>query len=123
LAHEEQNSQEQILRKPRTLKGTVKYMAPDFNAPLEGFPGVHGIRVLIDSHALIWYVDQDKLLSLASSQGKSALFNLRRITYLSHNGVLHVVRWCDSHQRKEIRGCGDATGMLNAKSSLKNYSA
>jgi PIN domain nuclease of toxin-antitoxin system len=24
------------------------------------------MRVLIDSHALIWYVDQDKLLSLAS---------------------------------------------------------
>lgn len=24
------------------------------------------MRVLIDSHALIWYVDQDKLLSIAS---------------------------------------------------------
>ena len=24
------------------------------------------MRVLIDSHALIWYVDQDKLLSLTS---------------------------------------------------------
>jgi hypothetical protein len=32
LAHEEQNSQE-ILRKPGTLKGTVTYMAPDFDAP------------------------------------------------------------------------------------------
>ena len=30
------------------------------------FPGVYGMRVLIDSHALIWYVDQDKLLSIAS---------------------------------------------------------
>jgi hypothetical protein len=31
LAHEEQNSQEQIMREPGTLKGTVKYMAPDFD--------------------------------------------------------------------------------------------
>jgi hypothetical protein len=31
LAHEEQNSQEHIERKPGTLKGTVKYMAPDFD--------------------------------------------------------------------------------------------
>lgn len=34
LAHEEQDSQEQIVRKPRTLKGTVKYMAPDFDSAL-----------------------------------------------------------------------------------------
>ena len=31
LTHEEQNSQEQIVRKPGTLKGAVKYMAPDFD--------------------------------------------------------------------------------------------
>ena len=31
LAHEEQHSQKQIVRKPGTLKGTVKYMAPDFD--------------------------------------------------------------------------------------------
>jgi len=31
LAHEEQNSQEHIERMPGTLKGTVKYMAPDFD--------------------------------------------------------------------------------------------
>lgn len=37
LAHQEQNSQEQIVRRPGTLKGTVKYMAPDFDAPLEDF--------------------------------------------------------------------------------------
>ena len=37
LAHEEQNSQEHIVRRPGTLKGTVKYMAPDFDAPLEDF--------------------------------------------------------------------------------------
>lgn len=37
LAHEEQNSQEQIARNPGTLKGTVKYMAPDFDTPLEDF--------------------------------------------------------------------------------------
>ena len=37
LAHEEQNSQERIVRRPGTLKGTVKYMAPDFDAPLEDF--------------------------------------------------------------------------------------
>ena len=30
LAHEEQNSPEQIVRKPGTLKETVNYMAPDF---------------------------------------------------------------------------------------------
>ena len=37
LAHEEQKSQKQIARRPGTLKGTVKYMAPDFDAPLEDF--------------------------------------------------------------------------------------
>jgi hypothetical protein len=37
LAREEQNSHEQIVRRPGTLKGTVKYMAPDFDAPLEDF--------------------------------------------------------------------------------------
>jgi hypothetical protein len=37
LAHEEQNSREDIARRPGTLKGTVKYMAPDFDAPLEDF--------------------------------------------------------------------------------------
>ena len=31
LKHEEQNSQKQVVRKPGTLKGTVKYMAPDFD--------------------------------------------------------------------------------------------
>lgn len=34
LAHEEQNSQDQIVRKPGTLKGTVEYMAPDFDSSL-----------------------------------------------------------------------------------------
>ena len=37
LAHEEQNSQDRVVRRPGTLKGTVKYMAPDFDAPLEDF--------------------------------------------------------------------------------------
>ena len=37
LAHEEQTSHERIVRRPGTLKGTVKYMAPDFDAPLEDF--------------------------------------------------------------------------------------
>jgi len=37
LAREEQNSHEQIVRRPGTLRGTVKYMAPDFDAPLEDF--------------------------------------------------------------------------------------
>lgn len=38
LAHEEQNSQGQIVRKPGTLKETVKYMAPDFDAPVSFIP-------------------------------------------------------------------------------------
>lgn len=37
LAHEEQDSRELTVRRPGTLKGTVKYMAPDFDAPLEDF--------------------------------------------------------------------------------------
>ena len=37
LAHEEQNSREHSVRRPGTLKGTVKYIAPDFDAPLEDF--------------------------------------------------------------------------------------
>ena len=38
LAHEEQNSEKPVVRKPGTLKGTVKYMGPDFDESL--FPGV-----------------------------------------------------------------------------------
>lgn len=34
LAHEEQNSEHPAARKPGTLKGTVKYMAPDFDDSL-----------------------------------------------------------------------------------------
>jgi uncharacterized protein DUF2281 len=37
LAREEQSSHEHVMRRPGTLKGTVKYMAPDFDAPLEDF--------------------------------------------------------------------------------------
>jgi hypothetical protein len=37
LAHEEQDSREHTVRRPGTLKGTVKYMAPHFDAPLEDF--------------------------------------------------------------------------------------
>jgi hypothetical protein len=37
LAHEEQNSHGRIVRRPGTLKGTVKYMAPDFDALVEDF--------------------------------------------------------------------------------------
>jgi hypothetical protein len=37
LAHEEQDSREHTVCRPGTLKGTVKYMAPDFDAPLEDF--------------------------------------------------------------------------------------
>ena len=37
LAHEEQKSKPSTVRRPGTLNGTVKYMAPDFDAPLEEF--------------------------------------------------------------------------------------
>ena len=37
LSHEEANLQKHTVRRPGTLKGTVKYMAPDFGAPLEDF--------------------------------------------------------------------------------------
>jgi hypothetical protein len=37
LAHEGNKTHEHVARRPGTLKGTVKYMAPDFNAPLEDF--------------------------------------------------------------------------------------
>jgi PIN domain nuclease of toxin-antitoxin system len=33
------------------------------------------MRVLIDSHTLIWYVDQDKLLSLTSNASGDANLN------------------------------------------------
>ena len=38
LTHEEQKRQEQTVRKPGTLKGTVKYMAADFDAPVSFIP-------------------------------------------------------------------------------------
>lgn len=34
LARVEENSPEHIMRQPGTLKGAVKYMAPDFDSPL-----------------------------------------------------------------------------------------
>lgn len=37
LADEEQEVEEHYPRHPGGLKGTVKYMAPDFDAPLEDF--------------------------------------------------------------------------------------
>jgi hypothetical protein len=37
LAQEAKKPQEHVVRRPGTLKGTVKYMAPDFDAPLEDF--------------------------------------------------------------------------------------
>ena len=37
LAHEGKKPQGHVVRRPGTLKGTVKYMAPDFDAPLEDF--------------------------------------------------------------------------------------
>src|SRR5215510_14148029 len=42
LTHDESNSHEQIVRKPRTLKGTVKDMAPDFDdSPLSSLMSTH----------------------------------------------------------------------------------
>lgn len=37
LADEEQHSKDHYPRRPGGLKGTVKYMAPDFDAPLDDF--------------------------------------------------------------------------------------
>ncbi len=37
LVHEDEKSQEAFVRRPGTLRGTVKYMASDFDAPLEDF--------------------------------------------------------------------------------------
>ena len=35
------------------LRGTVLYMAPDFDAPLEDFEELHGMRLLLDPHAVV----------------------------------------------------------------------
>ena len=37
LSDEEQHSKDHYTRPPGSLRGTVKYMAPDFDAPLEDF--------------------------------------------------------------------------------------
>lgn len=37
LEHEDEESKGHATRRPGTLRGTVKYMAPDFDAPLEDF--------------------------------------------------------------------------------------
>lgn len=44
-------------RKLGSLHGTVTYIAPDFDAPLDDFAGLHEVKAIIDTHALIWAVD------------------------------------------------------------------
>ena len=52
LAHEEQNSQEQIVRNPGTLKGTVKYMAADFDDSTPSRLSPHEEEITPDSTTL-----------------------------------------------------------------------
>jgi hypothetical protein len=52
LAHEEQNSQEQLARKPGTLQGTVKYMAPDFDDSALSSLSTHEEKVTADTATL-----------------------------------------------------------------------
>ena len=37
--------------------GSVTYMAADFDSPLEEFREVYAMKLLLDSHTLIWAVD------------------------------------------------------------------
>ena len=52
LAHEEQNSHEQIVRKPGSLKGTVKYMAPDFDDSPPSSLSTHEEEIAADTATL-----------------------------------------------------------------------
>jgi hypothetical protein len=52
LAHEEQNSQKQIVREPGTLKGTVKYMAPDFDDSTSSSLSTHDEEIAADTATL-----------------------------------------------------------------------
>jgi hypothetical protein len=39
----------------RDGKGHKTLDAPDFNARVEDFSGVHGMNVLLDTHAFLWF--------------------------------------------------------------------
>ena len=52
LAHEKQNSQEQIVRRPETLKGTVKHMAPDFDDSALSSLSTHDKEIAADTATL-----------------------------------------------------------------------
>ena len=52
LTHEEQNSHEQTMRKPGTLKQTVKYMAPDFDDSAHSSLSPHDQDITADAATL-----------------------------------------------------------------------
>lgn len=49
------------LRQLGAMKGTVLYMAPDFDAPLEDFKEYmeYGLNLLLDTHVLLWFLNDD----------------------------------------------------------------
>lgn len=58
LAHEEQNSQEQITREPGTLKGMVKYMAPDFDDAAFSSSSTHEEEFAADAATLSEWLNE-----------------------------------------------------------------
>ena len=48
---------------PGLLAGHGPLYGPGLRRPAGRLQGVYGMRLLLDAHALIWYADQDHLLS------------------------------------------------------------
>ena len=58
LTHEGQNSDEQIVREPGTLKGTVKYMAPDFDDSALSSLSTHEEEITADCATLRQWLNE-----------------------------------------------------------------
>lgn len=39
-----------------SAKGNILSMADDFDAPLDEFQRIHGLRLLLDTHAFLWFI-------------------------------------------------------------------
>ena len=60
LTHEEQNSQEQTVRKQGTLNDTVKNMTPDFDAPLS--LSTHEEQMPADGPTLLEWLNEARIM-------------------------------------------------------------
>jgi hypothetical protein len=79
LTHEEQNSQEQIVRKPGTLKGTVKYMAPDFDDSALSSLSTHEVEITADNATLREWLNEARNMRAELSLTSDSVDILREL--------------------------------------------